>query len=60
MKRKPQLLVIGYNSDACTRKVYSIAYEVGKEVARRGAILVTGGLGGLWKLHAKEHVILVE
>lgn len=47
MERKVQVLVIGYNSDACTRKAYDIAYKVGKEVAKRGAILVTGGLGGV-------------
>ncbi len=53
MTRKPQVLVIGYNSDACTRKAYSIAYEVGKEVARREAILITGGLGGVMEAACK-------
>jgi len=53
MTRKPQILVIGYNSDACTRKAYRIAYEVGKEVARQGAILVTGGLGGVMEAACK-------
>jgi len=53
MKRKAQILVIGYNSDACTRKAYDIAYKVGKEVAKRGAILVTGGLGGVMEAACK-------
>ncbi len=53
MTRKPQILVIGYNSDACTRKAYGIAYEVGKEVARREAILITGGLGGVMEAACK-------
>jgi hypothetical protein len=47
MKRKLQILVVGYNSDSCTSKAYDIAYKVGKEIARQGAILVTGGLGGV-------------
>jgi len=53
MQRKTQILVIGYNADACTRKAYDIAYEVGKEVAKRGAILVTGGLGGVMEAACK-------
>ena len=53
MKRKTQILVIGYNSDACTKKVYDIAYKVGKGVAKRGAILVTGGLGGVMEAACK-------
>lgn len=51
--KKPQILVIGYNSDACTKKAYNIAYNVGKEVAKRGAILVTGGLGGVMEASCK-------
>jgi len=53
MKRKAQILVIGYNSDACTRKAYDVAYKLGKEVAKRGAILVTGGLGGVMEAACK-------
>lgn len=44
---KKQILVIGYNSDHCTEHAFNLAYEVGKEVALRGAILITGGLGGV-------------
>ena len=53
MKRKPQILVVGYNSDSCTRKAYDIAYKVGREIARRRAILVTGGLGGVMEAACK-------
>ena len=53
MKRKTQILVIGYNSDACTKKAYDVAYKVGREVAKRGAVLVTGGLGGVMEAACK-------
>lgn len=48
-----QILVIGYNSDHCTKHAYKLAYEVGKEVARQGAILITGGLGGVMEAASK-------
>ena len=44
---KIQILVIGYNSDHCTQRASKIAYEVGEEVALLGAVLITGGLGGV-------------
>jgi uncharacterized protein (TIGR00725 family) len=53
MSKKTQILVIGYNSDACTKKAHDIAYQLGKEVAKRGAILVTGGLGGVMESACK-------
>jgi uncharacterized protein (TIGR00725 family) len=45
--RRPQILVIGYGGEECTEEAYDLAFEVGVEVARRGAILVTGGLKGV-------------
>lgn len=48
-----QVLVIGYNGDSCTKKAYDIAYEVGKEIANRGAVLLTGGLGGVMEAASK-------
>jgi hypothetical protein len=42
-----QILVVGYNEDSCTDVARALAYEVGAEVARRGHILLTGGLGGV-------------
>jgi len=39
--------VIGYNDDRCTEVAKEIAYEVGKEIALSGSVLVCGGLGGV-------------
>jgi uncharacterized protein (TIGR00725 family) len=44
--RKTQIAVIGYNKE-CSEVARSLAYEVGKEIARAGAVLVCGGLGGV-------------
>ena len=54
MSRRTQILVIGYNSDKCTKKAYDIAYEVDSELAEHDTILVTGGLGGVMEAAAKE------
>ena len=51
--KKKQVLVIGYNAEHCTDKAYKIAYRVGEEVALHGAILVTGGLGGVMEAASK-------
>jgi uncharacterized protein (TIGR00725 family) len=45
--RKFQIGVIGYNDDRCTEVAKRIAYEVGKEIALSGSVLVCGGLGGV-------------
>jgi uncharacterized protein (TIGR00725 family) len=44
--RKLQIAVIGYNTE-CTEVAKKIAYDAGKEIARAGAVLVCGGLGGV-------------
>jgi uncharacterized protein (TIGR00725 family) len=44
--RKLQIAVIGYNRE-CSEVAKSLAYEAGREIARAGAILVCGGLGGV-------------
>jgi uncharacterized protein (TIGR00725 family) len=51
--RRLQILVVGYNEDSCTDKAWRLAYEVGAEVAARGCVLVTGGLGGVMEAAAK-------
>jgi len=51
--RLTQILVIGYAEDQCPEHAYRLAYEVGCEVARRGAVLVTGGLGGVMEAASK-------
>jgi uncharacterized protein (TIGR00725 family) len=45
--RKYQIAVIGYNKDRCTEHSRNVAFEVGKEIARSGSILICGGLGGV-------------
>lgn len=51
--RKLQIAVIGYNKDRCTEVARNIAYEVGKEIASAGAILICGGLGGVMESACK-------
>lgn len=51
--KKMQILVIGYNSDHCTEHAYNIAYEVGEEIGLQGAVLITGGLGGVMEAASK-------
>jgi uncharacterized protein (TIGR00725 family) len=46
-KRLIQILVIGSDGDHCPESTYAAAKEVGAEIATRGAVLVTGGLGGV-------------
>jgi len=46
MKKRPFISVIGA-SNSCTAEEYKLAEEVGKELARRGAILICGGLDGV-------------
>lgn len=45
--RKLQIAVIGYNKDRCTEEARVIAYDVGSEIAKAGAVLICGGLGGV-------------
>jgi uncharacterized protein (TIGR00725 family) len=45
--RKLQIGVIGYNDDRCSTAAKEIAYEVGREIALSGSVLVCGGLGGV-------------
>lgn len=49
MPKKRQILVIGNNENGCTPELEKIAYGVGSEVAKSGAVLITGGLGGVMK-----------
>jgi uncharacterized protein (TIGR00725 family) len=53
-----QIGVIGYNQDKSNEITNKIAYEVGTEIAKTGAILICGGLGGVMEYAckgAKEH-----
>jgi uncharacterized protein (TIGR00725 family) len=49
LPKKIQILVIGHNESGCTPEVATLAYETGMEVAKSGAVLITGGLGGVMK-----------
>jgi uncharacterized protein (TIGR00725 family) len=51
--RKLQIAVIGYNKDRCTDTASKMAYEVGKEIACAGAVLICGGLGGVMESACK-------
>jgi len=52
LTRKPQILIIGNNENGFTSDLEKIAYETGTEVAKSGAVLITGGLGGVMKASA--------
>jgi len=53
VSKKRQILVIGHNTNGCTPKHEEAAYEVGSEIANSGAVLVTGGLGGVMQAASK-------
>ncbi len=46
MVKKPQVLLIGNDTNGCTPKHKEIAYDVGSQIAKSGSVLVNGGLGG--------------
>jgi uncharacterized protein (TIGR00725 family) len=48
-----QISVIGYSREHCTKQASEIAYVVGKEIALHGAVLITGGLGGVMEAASK-------
>lgn len=49
LARKIQILVIGHNENGSTPEAEKIAYETGAEIAKSGAVLITGGLGGVMR-----------
>ncbi len=49
MPKKIQILIVGHNDNGFTPEVGKIAYETGAEVAKSGAVLITGGLDGVMK-----------
>lgn len=50
-QRTPIIGVIG--AGQCDSNIYQLATEVGDEIAKRGAILVCGGLGGVMEAAAE-------
>jgi uncharacterized protein (TIGR00725 family) len=51
--KKIQIGVIGYNHNSLPSKTLDIAYEVGKEIAKKNAVLICGGLGGVMEYACK-------
>ncbi len=47
------IAVIG-RGDRCTPEAYQLAEEVGREIGRRGHIVVTGGLNGVMEAASKD------
>ena len=53
MTRRNQILVIDSGKDHCSGVEYKVAYEAGREIAKQGAALITGGLGGVMEAASK-------
>jgi len=51
--RKLQISVIGYDAKLCTKAAYEAAYQVGRSLAKAGAVLINGGLGGVMEAASK-------
>ena len=49
MPRKIQITIVGNNENGTTPELVKIAYETGMEIAKSGAVLITGGLDGVMK-----------
>jgi len=52
-KRRPYILVAGSGEDTCTPEARCLALELGRELAQRRCIVVTGGLGGVMEAASK-------
>jgi uncharacterized protein (TIGR00725 family) len=54
LKKDEKKVFIGViGAGTCSKKIYNTAEEVGKNIAKAGAILVCGGLGGVMEGAAK-------
>jgi uncharacterized protein (TIGR00725 family) len=53
MGRRVQISVVGNNADSCTKVAYDAAYRVGRAIAMEGAVVVSGGLGGVMEAAGK-------
>ena len=45
--KRAQVSVIGYGEQFCPRSAYATSLELGREIARAGLVLITGGLTGV-------------
>ena len=50
-RRKPVIAVVG--AGKCSKKLRDLAVEIGGQIARAGAVLVCGGLGGVMEAAAQ-------
>ena len=53
MIKHHQILVIGHNDSGCTPEHEKLAYQTGLEIAKSGATLISGGLGGVMRASCK-------
>lgn len=53
MAGRTQILLIGHNDNGCLDSHREVAYEVGRRVAERGGVMVTGGMGGVMEAAAR-------
>jgi uncharacterized protein (TIGR00725 family) len=53
MARRLQIAVLGSSREICTKKAYELAEKVGEEIAKLGAITVTGGGHGVMEAAMK-------
>ncbi len=53
MVRRLQIAVLGSSKEICTKKAYQLAEEIGEEIAKIGAITVTGGGHGVMEAAMK-------
>lgn len=53
MGRGVQISVVGYDADSCTEVAREAAYRVGRAIAREGATVISGGLGGVMEAASK-------
>ena len=53
MDRGVQISVVGFDDDSCTEVAREAAYRVGAAIAREGATVVCGGLGGVMEAASK-------
>jgi len=53
MVRRVQIAVVGFDADSCTEVAREAAYRVGVAIAKEGATVVCGGLGGVMEAASK-------
>lgn len=53
MRGRTQILVIGYSEDHCPQDAYNLAHAIGREIVKHGAVLLSGGLGGVMEASCK-------